>query len=53
MKQISTFDKFMQDPKRKKIFDEEYENFLMKEFLLENPGIKDLFEKFKNKKEQQ
>lgn len=32
---LSTFDEFMQDPKRKEIFDKDYSKFLLKEFLLE------------------
>jgi DNA-binding Xre family transcriptional regulator len=34
-KNLSTFDQFMQDPKRKEKFDKEYGKFLLKEFLLE------------------
>jgi DNA-binding Xre family transcriptional regulator len=33
--ELSTFEKFMQDPKQKKLFDKEYNQFLLKEFLLE------------------
>lgn len=34
-KSLTTFDKFMQDPKQKEKFDKEYSKFLVKEFLLE------------------
>ena len=34
-KNLSTFDKLMQDPKQKEKFDKEYSKFLVKEFLLE------------------
>jgi len=32
---LSTFDEFMQDEEQKKLFDEEYNKFLLSEFLLE------------------
>jgi DNA-binding Xre family transcriptional regulator len=32
---LTTFDRFMQDPKRKEKFDKDYGKFLLKEFLLE------------------
>jgi len=34
-KTASTFDKIMKDPKQKKLFDKEYSQFLLSEFLLE------------------
>jgi len=34
-KVLTTFDQYMQDPKRKQKFDKEYGKFLLKEFLLE------------------
>jgi len=34
-RELTTFDKFMLDPKQKEKFDKEYSKFLLKEFLLE------------------
>jgi DNA-binding Xre family transcriptional regulator len=35
MKVLSTFDKFMRNPKQKALFDKEYSKFLLSEFILE------------------
>ena len=34
-KKLSTFDKMMQDPKRKKVFEEGYREFLLSELLID------------------
>lgn len=34
-KNLTTFDKFMKDKKQKKLFDKEYDKFLLSEFILE------------------
>jgi DNA-binding Xre family transcriptional regulator len=49
-KQISTFEKFMQNPDQKEKFDKEYNKFLLSEFLLEameerNISVRKLSEK--------
>jgi len=49
-KNLSTFDKFMQDPEQKKKYNKEYNKFLLSEFLLEamaenNISVRKLAEK--------
>ncbi|MBF0197766.1 MAG: hypothetical protein HQL32_08645 [Planctomycetes bacterium] len=41
-KSVSTYDKMMQDPKRKKKFEEEYREFLLSEILIDLMNNEDI-----------